>query len=107
MSICSGWIVDGVTVNGQDAGGSSQQDQEFALDHGEKIITIEGSHCGFENRQVVGQITFTTSTGRIFGPMGHNGNPSTSPNANGVYSRFRFHRENGISQIHTMTNEFM
>ena len=40
-------------------------------------------------------------------PFGHNGNPSTSPNENGVYSRFRFHREEGITQINTLVSEFM
>lgn len=67
ISICSGWIVDGLTVNGTTAGGSSQRDQLQELDPGEKIIIIEGSHCGFENRQVIGQLKLTSSTGRTFG----------------------------------------
>lgn len=40
-------------------------------------------------------------------PFGHNGNPDTSPNENGVYSRFRFHRENGITQVNVLVSEFM
>ena len=40
-------------------------------------------------------------------PYGHNGNPSTSPNENNVYSRFRFHKEDGITQIKTEFAEFM
>ena len=67
LSICSGWIVDGLTINGRSAGGTSSRDQVFTLDAGERLTTIEGSHCGFENRQVIGRIKLTTSTGRIFG----------------------------------------
>lgn len=40
-------------------------------------------------------------------PFGHNGNPNTTPNENGVYSRFRFHNDNGITQINTLVSEFM
>ena len=67
FSICSGWIVDGLTINETAAGGSSQRDQLIELDHGEKITIIEGSHCGFENRQVIGQLKLTSSAGRTFG----------------------------------------
>jgi len=135
LSFCSGWIADGLIVNGTAAGGSVQGAQLIELGHGEKITIIEGSRVGFENRVVVGRLKLTSSAGRTFGnvfpywlptlifiiqniyrviiktplyrPFGHNGNPSTSPNENRVYSRFRFQRDEGITQINTLVSEFM
>ena len=40
-------------------------------------------------------------------PYGHNGNPATSPNECLVLSKFRFHKESGITQIKTRFSEFM
>ena len=40
-------------------------------------------------------------------PFGHNGHPDTSPNENGVISRFRFQKDEGITQINTLVREFM
>ena len=65
MSFCSGWIADGIIVNGTAAGGFVQE--SFELDHGEKITIIEGSRTGFENRVVVGRLKLTSSSGRTFG----------------------------------------
>ena len=99
MSVCSGWIVDGLTINGTCSG--TNGGPVFTLDAGEKLTTIEGTHKRFENTNCIGRIKLTTSTGRIYGPFGHNGNPATSPNENQAFSPFRFHKENGISEIHT------
>merc|ERR1712176_602096 len=42
LTFCSGWIADGLSVNGTVAGGSGQGDP-IELNHGEKITIIEGS----------------------------------------------------------------
>ena len=39
----------------------------WTLEADEKLITIEGTYCGFENRTVVGQCKMTTSKGRTLG----------------------------------------
>jgi len=102
LSICSGWIVDGLTINGTTSGGNGGP--VFTLDAGEKLTTIEGSYYRFENTDCIGRIKLTTSTGRTFGPFGHNGNPATSPNDHRGYP-FRFHEENGISVINTKVRQ--
>ena len=67
ISFCSGWIADGFTINATTAGGSNRGSPSFELFSGEKIILIEGSRSGFENRTVVGRLKMTTSAGRTFG----------------------------------------
>ena len=39
----------------------------LTLEADEKLIAIEGTYSGFENRTVVGQCKMTTSKGRTFG----------------------------------------
>ena len=39
----------------------------MTLEANEKLISIEGTYCGFENRTVVGRLTMKTSHGRTFG----------------------------------------
>merc|ERR1712131_52103 len=90
IRVYSGWIFDGMLIN--NLGSETHEefiDEEFdrdrlplmTLEANEKLISIEGTYCGFENRTVIGRLTMKTSNGRTFGPFGHNGgHHSTSPN---------------------------
>merc|ERR1711953_144258 len=70
-----GWIIDGVKLNGQLFGGNGGNKTVIHLNPGEKITRVHGTRCIFENKTVVGQITFVTSNGAHHGPFGHNGDP--------------------------------
>ena len=65
MSINSGWVVYGLTINGTCSG--RKGGDAFTLDAGEKLTTIEGSRCKDMGINCIGRIELTTSTGRTLG----------------------------------------
>ena len=64
----SGWIFDGMIINEIASETHKGKDGKLlTLEANEKLILIEGTYTGFENRTVFGQLKMTTSNGITFG----------------------------------------
>ena len=59
---------------------------------------------GVKYTNVIVKVIIETPLNR---PFGHNGHPDRSPNEHRIISRFRFQKDEGITQINTLVSEFM
>ena len=77
LKLYTGWIVDGITLRNGHFGGTGGNVHSFDIAAGETVQRISGTKIKFLGHDTIGQITITTSTGRVIGPYGHNGNPKS------------------------------
>jgi len=54
-------------------GGKGGHLHEYEIAAGETVTRISGTKSLFFGHYTIGQLTITTSTGRVIGPYGHNG----------------------------------
>ena len=78
LTLSTGWVVDGITLRNGHFGGTGGNTNVYQIAAGETIESITGTNVHFQGQLCIGQITITTSTGRVIGPFGSNGNPNGS-----------------------------
>jgi len=70
LKLYTGWIVDGITLRNGHFGGTGGNVHSFDIAAGETVQRISGTKIKFLGHDTIGQITITTSTGRVIGPYG-------------------------------------
>jgi len=78
LKLFTGWVVDAITLRNGHFGGTGGNIKIHQIAAGETIESITGTNVYYDGEFCIGQITITTSTGRVFGPFGSNGNPDGS-----------------------------